>query len=64
MSFAEGHLQPLTRASDHAVAKHRMQGHTPFDPRCTVCAIAKSTFHHRRRQGSALGTEIQADFAF
>ena len=64
VTFAEGHLQPLTRSSDHVLAKHRMQGHTPFDPRCTVCAKAKSTFHHRRRQGNALETEVEADFAF
>ena len=35
--FAEGHLQPLTRASEQALEKHRLQGHAPFDPRCTIC---------------------------
>ena len=54
----------LTRASEEALQKHRMQGHVPFDPRCTLCARGKSVFHHRRRRANMLETEVQADFAF
>ena len=31
----------LTRASEEALQKHRMQGHVPYDPRCTICARGK-----------------------
>ena len=55
---------PLTRASEQALQKHRMQGHIPFDPRCTICARGKSVFQHRRRREGLLETEIQADFGF
>ena len=41
-----------------------MQGHVPFDPRCTLCARGKSVLHHRRRRANMLETEVQADFAF
>ena len=44
--------------------RHRLQGHVPYAPRCTICARGKSTFHHRRRREGALETEVQADFAF
>ena len=54
----------LTRASEEALQKHRMQSHVPFDPRCTLCARGKSVFHHRRRRANMLETEVQADFAF
>ena len=54
----------LTRASEEALQKHRMQGHVPFDPRCSLCARGKSVFHHRRRRANMLETEVQADFAF
>ena len=54
----------LTRASEEALQKHRMQGHVPYDPRCTLCARGKSVFHHRRRRANMLETEVQADFAF
>ena len=54
----------LTRASEEALQKHRMQGHVPFDPRCTLCARGKSVFHYRRRRANMLETEVQADFAF
>ena len=37
---------------------------SPYDPRCTICARGKSTFHHRRRKEGSLETEVQADFAF
>ena len=55
---------PLTRASEQALQKHRMQGHIPFDPRCTICARGKSVFQRRRRREGLLETEIQADFGF
>jgi len=54
----------LTRASEEALQKHRMQGHVPYDPRCTICARGKSVFQHRRRRAGLFETEIKADFAF
>ena len=57
-------LNPLSRAAEAALEKHRMQGHVPFDPRCTICARGKSTFQHRRRREEGLETEVQADFGF
>ena len=58
------HLNPLSRAAEAALETRRMQGHVPFDPRCTICARGKSTFQHRRRREGALETEVQADFGF
>ncbi len=43
---------------------HRLQGHTPFDPRCLECVRGKSTFHHRRRKDDVAECELQADFAY
>ena len=57
-------LNPLSRAAEAALETHRMQGHVPFDPRCTICARGKSTFQHRRRREGALETEVRADFGF
>eukprot|EP00435_Cladocopium_sp_Y103_P024700 s2809_g6.t1 len=57
-------LNPLSRAAEAALETHRMQGHVPHDPRCTICARGKSTFQHRRRREGALETEVQADFGF
>ena len=57
-------LNPLSRAAESDLERHRLQGHVPYDPRCTICARGKSTFHHRRRREGSLETEMQADFAF
>ena len=57
-------LNPLSGAAEAALETHRMQGHVPYDPRCTICARGKSTFQHRRRREGALETEAQADFGF
>ena len=55
-------LNPLSRAAEAALETHRMQGHVPYDPRCTICARGKSTFQHRRRREGTLETEVPADF--
>ena len=34
-------LNPLSRAAEAALETHRMQGHVPYDPRCTICARGK-----------------------
>ena len=57
-------LCPMTRAAEAALERHRLQGHTPYDPRCVVCARAKAVFQHRRRRDSMLEAEVQADFGF
>ena len=57
-------LCPMTRAAEAALEKHRLQGHTPYDPRCVVCARSKTVFQHRRRKDSLLEVEVQADFGF
>ena len=54
----------MTRAAEAALERHRLQGHTPYDPRCVVCARAKAVFQHRRRRDSMLEAEVQADFGF
>ena len=59
-----GNLAPLTKASQRELEVHRLQGHTPFDPRCLECVRGKSTFHHRRRQDGIAECELQADFAY
>ena len=67
LSFVNEHGQtlcPMTRAAEAALERHRFQGHTPFDPRCLVCARSKSVFQHRRRRDSQLEAEVQADFGF
>jgi len=55
-------LNPLSFAAEAALETHRMQGHVPYDPRCTICARGKSTFQHHRRREGTLETEVQADF--
>ena len=57
-------LSPLTRAAEADLLKHRLQGHTPYDPRCVECARGMTTFAHRRRREGALECELQADFAY
>eukprot|EP00435_Cladocopium_sp_Y103_P051547 s2896_g16.t1 len=59
---ASAPLNPLSRAAEAALETQCMQGHVPYDPRCTICARGKSTFQHRRRREGALETEVQADF--
>ena len=61
---ASANLNPLSRAAEAALETHRMQGHVPYDPRCTICARGKSTFQHHRRREGTLETEVQADFGF
>ena len=56
-------LNPLSRAAGSDLERHRLQGHVPYDPRCTICARGKSTFHCRRRREGSLEIEVQADFA-
>ena len=51
-------LNPLSRAAEAALETHRMQGHVPYDPRCTICARGKSTFQHHRRREGTLETEV------
>ena len=36
-----GNLNPLSRAAEAALEAHRLQGHVPYDPRCTICARGK-----------------------
>ena len=70
VSFDDGteekskHLAPLTRAAEADLLRHRLQGHTPYDPRCVECARGMTTFAHRRRREGALECELQADFAY
>ena len=53
-------LAPLTRAAERALEAHRLQGHTPFDPRCVECVRGKSTFHYRRKKDGIAECELQA----
>ena len=64
LHVAGGNLYPLSRAAEAALEAHRLQGHVPYDPRCTICARGKSTFQHRRRREGQLETELQAAFGF
>ena len=57
-------LNPFFRVAESDLERHRLQGHIPYDPRCTICARSKSTFHCRRRRENSLETRVQADFAF
>ena len=56
-------LCPLTKF-DEDLAKHRRQGHIPFDSRCLECARGRSVFQRRRKRGAGREVEVQADFAF
>ena len=58
------HLSPLKRAAEADLLRHRLQGHTPYDPRCVECARGMTTFAHRGRREGALECELQADFAY
>ena len=46
------------------MARHRRQGHIPFNPNCLECAKGRSVFQHRRDRGDRKEVSIQADFAF
>ena len=61
---AESLVAPLTRAGELELQKHRLQGHTPHDPRCVQCAKGRTVFQHRRRREGVTECELQADFAF
>ena len=63
-SNEQAQLAPLTRSAEADLLKHRLQGHTPYDPRCVECARGMTTFAHRRRREGALECELQADFAY
>ena len=63
-SNEKAQLAPLTRAAEADLLRHRLQGHTPYDPRCVECARGMTTFAHRRRREGALECELQADFAY
>ena len=55
-------LAAVSGGDDSELARHRRQGHIPFNPNCLECAKGRSVFRHRQRwhkRGS-----IQADFAF
>ena len=65
VSFDEGgSLAPLTRGAEQELLRHRLQGHTPHDPRCIECARGHTVFAHRRRSQSGVECELQADFCY
>ena len=65
VSFLEGGtMAPLTRGAEQELLKHRLQGHTPHDPRCIECARGHTVFQHRRRAPDGVQCELQADFCF
>ena len=57
-------ISAVTGSEDDEMARHRRQGHIPFDPNCLECAKGRSVFQHRRDRGDRKEVSIQADFAF
>ena len=49
---------------DNELARHRRQGHIPFNPNCLECAKGRSVFQHRRDKGDRKEVSIQADLHF
>ena len=54
----------VSGGDDSELARHRRQGHIPFNPNCLECAKGRSVFQHRRDTGDRKEVSIQADFAF
>ena len=54
----------VSGGDDSELARHRRQGHIPFNPNCLECAKGRSVFQHRRDKGDRKEVSIQADFAF
>ena len=45
--------------------RHRLEGHTSFDPNCEQCVAARGVKHHRKRHADGTETcEIFLDFCF
>ena len=53
----------VSGGDDNELARHRRQGHIPFNPNCLECAKGRSVFQHRRDKGDRKEVSIQADFA-
>ena len=54
----------VSGGDDSELARHRRQGHIPFNPNCLECAKGRSVFQHRRDKGDRKEVSIQADFTF
>ena len=54
----------VSGGDDSELARHRRQGHIPFNPNCLECAKGRSVFQHRRDKGDRKEVSIQAGFAF
>ena len=54
----------VSGGDDSELARHRRQGHIPFNPNCLECAKGRSVFQHRRDKGDRKEVSIQANFAF
>ena len=54
----------VSGGDDSELARHRRQGHIPFNPNCLECAKGRSVFQHRRDKGDRKEVSIQADFSF
>ena len=54
----------VSGGDDSELARHRRQGHIPFNPNCLECAKGRSVFQRRRDKGDRKEVSIQADFAF
>ena len=54
----------VSGGDDSELARHRRQGHIPFNQNCLECAKGRSVFQHRRDKGDRKEVSIQADFAF
>ena len=62
LSISRGVCIVASKTTEAELAKHRMQGHTPFHPACRHCQKARSVYQHRRRVRGRLESEIFADF--
>ena len=54
----------VSGGDDSELARHRRQGHIPFNPNCLECAKGRSVFQHRRDKGGRKEVSIQADLHF
>ena len=54
----------VSGGDDSELARHRRQGHIPFNPNCLECAKGRSVFQRRRDKGDRKEVSIQADLAF
>ena len=55
----------LSKRVERNLFKHRLEGHSSYDPQCDICKAARRVHHHRRRNADKTEVcELISDFGF